>query len=116
MALILIYLASAASLCGQTKHPLRLVQTIPIPNVKGRLDHLYVDVGSKRLYVAGLENGSVEVVDLKSAKWLRSMPGFQKPQGILFVPHLNKIFVASGDDGMVRSSAESHFACWTPSS
>jgi YVTN family beta-propeller protein len=102
-ALILIYLAGTASLHGQaSQQPLRLVQTIPIPNVKGRLDHLYVDVGSKRLFVAGLENGSVEVVDLKSAKWLHTMPGFQKPQGILFVPRLSKLFVASGDDGMVR--------------
>jgi hypothetical protein len=74
----------------------------PMPNVKGRLDHLYVDVGNKRLFVAGLENGSVEVVDLKTGKWLRTMPGFQKPQGILFVPRLDKVFVASGDDGMVR--------------
>jgi DNA-binding beta-propeller fold protein YncE len=61
-----------------------------------------VDVGTKRLFVAGLENGSVEVVDLKASKWLRTIPGFQKPQGIQFVPHLDKIFVASGDDGMVR--------------
>jgi hypothetical protein len=44
----------------------------------------------------------VEVVDLKAGKWLRTMPGFQKPQGILFVPRLVKVFVASGDDGMVR--------------
>jgi WD40 repeat protein len=57
---------------------------------------------SKRLFVAGLENGSVEVVDLKTGKWLRTMQGFQKPQGILFVPRLDKVFVASGDDGMVR--------------
>jgi DNA-binding beta-propeller fold protein YncE len=90
------------SLQGQTKQPLELVQTIPIPDVKGRLDHLYVDVAHNRLFVAGLENGSVEVLDLKAAKWLRTMPGFQKPQGILFVPRLDKIFVASGDDGLVR--------------
>jgi WD40 repeat protein len=101
-AVILIYTAGVASLHGQTRQPFRLVQTIPIPDVKGRLDHLYVDLGSKRLFVAGLENGSVEVVDLKAGKWLRTIPGFQKPQGILFVPRLDKIFVASGDDGMVR--------------
>src|SRR2546428_9247713 len=32
----------------------------------------------------------------------RSLPGFKKPQGALFVPELNKLFVASGDDGMIR--------------
>src|SRR5215467_5467895 len=84
------------------KEPLRLVQTISLPNVKGRLDHMHVDVKGKRLFVAGLENGSLEVVDLKSGSWIHSIPGFKKTQGTLYVPELDKLFVASGDDGMVR--------------
>jgi len=84
------------------KQPLRLVQTIPLPNVKGRLDHMDVDVKGKRLFVAGLENGTFEVVDLQAGKWVRSIPGFKKAQGALFVPELNKLFLASGDDGMIR--------------
>jgi hypothetical protein len=84
------------------RQPLRLVQTISLPNVKGRLDHMDVDVKDKRLFVAGLENGTLEVVDLQAGKWMRSIPGFKKPQGALFVPELNKLFVASGDDGMLR--------------
>jgi DNA-binding beta-propeller fold protein YncE len=78
------------------------VQTIPLPKVKGRIDHMDVDVKGKRLFVAGLENGSVEVVDLQEGKWVRSIPGFQKPQGIAYVESLNKVFVASGDDGVLR--------------
>ncbi len=84
------------------KQPLRLVQTIPIPNVKGRMDHLEVDVHGKRLFVAGLENGTFEVIDLQTGKWTKSIPGFKKPQGAVYVPELNKLFLASGDDGMVR--------------
>jgi len=84
------------------KQPLRLVQTISLPNVKGRLDHMDVDVKGKRLFVAGLENGTFEVVDLQAGKWVRSIPGFKKAQGALFVPELNKLFLASGDDGMLR--------------
>ena len=84
------------------KRPLRLVQTISLPNVKGRLDHMDVDVKGKRLFVAGLENGTFEVVDLQAGKWARSIPGFKKPQGAVFVPELNKLFLASGDDGMLR--------------
>jgi hypothetical protein len=87
---------------AQEKHPLRLVQTIPMPNVKGRIDHMDVDVKGKRLFVAGLENGSMEVVDLGAGKWAKSIPGFKKTQGIAYVPSLNKVFVASGDDGMLR--------------
>src|SRR5215471_17076802 len=84
------------------KEPLRLVQTISMPNVKGRLDHMDVDVKGKRLFVAGLENGTLEVVDLQAGKWMRSIPGFKKPQGALLVSALNKLFVASGDDAMLR--------------
>jgi DNA-binding beta-propeller fold protein YncE len=87
---------------AQDKEALRLVQTIPLPNVKGRIDHMDVDVDGKRLFLAGLENGSVEVVDLQAGKWLKSIPGLKKPQGIAYVPSLNKVFAASGDDGMLR--------------
>jgi hypothetical protein len=87
---------------AQAHAPLRLVQTISMPNVKGRIDHMDVDVKGKRLFVAGLENGSLEVVDLQAGKWLKSVPGFKKTQGVAYVPSLNKLFVASGDDGMLR--------------
>jgi len=73
-----------------------------LPNVKGRLDHMDVDVKGKRLFVAGLENGTFEIVDIDAGKWLRNIPGFKKAQGALFVPELNKLFLASGDDGMLR--------------
>jgi len=33
---------------------------------------------------------------------LKSIPGFKKTQGVAYVPSLNKVFVASGDDGMLR--------------
>lgn len=99
----LALLASLGSQAHAQDHsPLRLVQTIPMPNVKGRIDHMDVDVKGKRLFVAGLENGSMEVVDLQAGKWLKSIPGFMKTQGIAYMPSLNKVFVASGDDGMVR--------------
>ena len=41
---------------AQESSPLRLVQTIPLPNVEGRIDHLAVDVKGRRLFIAGLGN------------------------------------------------------------
>jgi len=102
LAALAISLVAYANVHAQEKEPLRLIQTIPMPNLKGRIDHMNVDVRGMRLFVAGLENGSVEVVDLQSGKWIRSIAGFQKPQGVAYVPSLNKFFVASGDDGMLR--------------
>ena len=101
-AIVLAVLAGSARPEGQSKPPLVLMQTIPMPQVKGRMDHLWVDTRSRRLFVAALESGSVEIVDLQSGRWLQSIPGFKKPQGILYLPRLHKLFVASGDDGMLR--------------
>ena len=58
-----------------------MVQTISLPNVKGRLDHMDVDVKGKRLFVAGLENGTFEVVDLQAGKWVRSFPDSRSRKG-----------------------------------
>src|SRR6202051_3368545 len=99
---LLALIAVGSLTVAQDKEPLHLVQTIPMPNVKGRLDHMDVNVKGKRLFVAGLENGSLEVVDLGTGKWSKSIPGFKKTQGVAYVPSLNKVFVASGDDGMLR--------------
>ena len=93
--------APASSQEGE-KQPLRLLRTISIPNVKGRLDHMEADTRGQRLFVAGLENGTFEVVDLKTGKWMRNITGLKKPQGALYVAEFNKLFLASGDDGMVR--------------
>jgi DNA-binding beta-propeller fold protein YncE len=101
-ALLASFSITALTTPAQDKEPLHLVQTIPMPNVKGRIDHMDVDAKGKRLFVAGLENGSLEVVDLQAGKWLKSIPGFKKTQGVAYIRSLNKVFVASGDDGMLR--------------
>jgi DNA-binding beta-propeller fold protein YncE len=80
---------------------LRLVQTITLTNVEGRIDHLAVDVSDQRLFVAALGNNSVEVVDLRAGKHI-SLPGFRHPQGVAWILERNKLFVASGDDGTVK--------------
>jgi DNA-binding beta-propeller fold protein YncE len=87
---------------AQNNPPLRLVQTIAMPNVKGRIDHMDVDLDGKRLFVAGIENGTMEVLDLNAGKWMRSISGFKTPTEMCYVRDLNKLFVASRDDGMIR--------------
>jgi hypothetical protein len=43
---------------AQEKQALRLVKTIPLPGVKGRLDHMGVDLQQKRLFVAAGARGA----------------------------------------------------------
>jgi DNA-binding beta-propeller fold protein YncE len=79
---------------------LRLVQTIPLPNVAGRIDHLSIDMQGQRLFVAALENNTVEVLKLSTGKPIHIISGLSAPQGVLFVPALNEIYVSNGANGV----------------
>jgi len=89
---------------SQETAPLRLVQTIPMPNVQGRMDHLGVDVKGKRLFAAALgdNQNTVEVIDLKDGKRVHSIPGQSKPQGVFYSPDFKRLFVANGTDGTCK--------------
>jgi DNA-binding beta-propeller fold protein YncE len=82
--------------------PLRQVQTIPLPNVEGRIDHFGVDVQGQRLFVSALGNNTLEILDLRGGKRITSIAGLKEPQGVYYVPGANRIFVANGDDGTCR--------------
>jgi DNA-binding beta-propeller fold protein YncE len=82
--------------------PLAPARTIPLPDVKGRIDHLAIDTKGKRLFVAALANNTVEVLDLTAGTRLRSIAGCNKPQGLVYLPKPNLLFVANGGDGRVR--------------
>jgi DNA-binding beta-propeller fold protein YncE len=80
---------------------LRLVRTIPLPNVEGRIDHLDVDIKGHRLFVAALGNNTVEVVDLQKGEQTQSLRGFDEPQGIRYLPASNTLVVANGGNGAI---------------
>ncbi len=82
---------------------LDLVQTIPLPGVRGRFDHFALDAKGRRLFVAALGNDTLEVIDLTAGRRLKSLTGLHEPQGVAFLPGPNRIMVANGGDGTVRS-------------
>ncbi len=84
---------------AQNPPPLQLVQTIPLPHVEGRIDHLDVDLKGQRLFIAALGNNTVEILDLQAGKPVHSITGLHEPQGVAFVPEFNKIFVTNGQSG-----------------
>src|SRR6266496_4587273 len=87
---------------AQAADMLRLTKTIPLVGVKGRFDHFAADIQGKRLFVAALGNNTLEVIDLAAGKRLRSISGLHKPTGVVFLPELNQIGVANGDDGTFK--------------
>jgi hypothetical protein len=83
-----------------------LSRSIALPNVKGRIDHMALDPDTGRLFIAALENNSLEVVDVASGKHLRSIPGLPEPQGVGLMRRGNgatpALVVACGGDGSAR--------------
>jgi DNA-binding beta-propeller fold protein YncE len=109
--LLMLLPGFASKAMGQATAPLKLLQKIPMPNVKGRLDHFGVDLSGKRLFVAALgdDQNTVEVIDLNSGKWISSIPGQSKPQGLFYSPDFKKLFVANGNDGTCKIFAGDTF-------
>ncbi len=77
----------------------RLIKTIPLPHVRGRIDHLSMDLKNHRLFISALGYNSVVVLDLKKEKIIHRISGLENPQGVLYIPELNKLFVSTAGDG-----------------
>jgi DNA-binding beta-propeller fold protein YncE len=75
---------------------------IPLGRVRGRIDHMAIDVKRQRLFVAELGNDSVGVVDLKEGKTVDTIRGLAEPQGVGYAPPSDTLYVANARDGSVR--------------
>jgi DNA-binding beta-propeller fold protein YncE len=82
--------------------PLQLEEEIPVPNVAGRLDHFTADAKRKRLFVSALGNNTLEVIDVFSGRVIHTVQGLSEPQGPLYVPDFDKLYVANAGDGKVN--------------
>jgi DNA-binding beta-propeller fold protein YncE len=82
--------------------PVKLVGTISIPNIDGRIDHFSIDLQHQTVFVAALGANTVVAVDLAHGKVLGTIPGLREPQGVLYVPENGHLYIANGGDGSVR--------------
>jgi len=90
------------TVAAQSAAPLKLKQTIPLSGVEGRVDHLAYDPAGERLFVCALGNNTVEVLDLRKGERVHSITGLGAPQGVAYVPELDRVFVANDKDGICR--------------
>lgn len=81
---------------------LQLIQTTTVPGVKGDFDHFAVNEKGNRLFLTAEEHHSVEVFELSTGKFLRSVGGFDTPHSILYVPASNRLFVIDGGAGACK--------------
>src|ERR1700680_4711982 len=83
--------------------PLKLVQSIPLPDLKeGDFDHFVIDLEGNRLFSTAEENSKVLVFDTKTNKLIHSIDDLKAPHSMLFRGDLKKLFVIDGDLGEVK--------------
>ena len=95
-------LLNASFSLGQGAGALVLEKEIALPGVEGRIDHFSVDVPNQRLFVAALENGSVEILDIRRGERAAEIKGLEEPQGVYYDFKMGRLYVATGGDGKLR--------------
>ena len=99
---LLIAFCSFTIAAHREEAALQLKQTISLPGVEGRIDHLALDAAGERLFVCALGNNTVEVLDLRKGERIHSITGLGAPQGITYIPELNRFFVANDKGGIFK--------------
>jgi DNA-binding beta-propeller fold protein YncE len=84
---------AAAPPLAESAPPMVMTGSVPLEGVKGRFDHFAS--GKGKVFVSGLGNNSVEVIDLFQGTRSHEITGVPNPQGVAFSPEANKLFVAS---------------------
>lgn len=78
---------------SQAARPMVLTEAIPLEGVKGRFDHF--GTSGRLLFISALGNNTVEVIGISSRVLEHTITGVSNPQGVVYAPEVNKLFVAS---------------------
>jgi hypothetical protein len=81
---------------------LTLKTRIPLANVDGRMDHMGIDAKGQRLFATAFDHHTLEVIDLQAGRQVHTIANLVQPQGALYEPATNRLFVSSSGDGMVK--------------
>lgn len=92
--LLLMTIPALAFTQDNQSRPLVLTGAIPLPGVSGRIDHFGIDQQG-HLFLSALGSNSEEVIDIGGQNRIHSIAGIPTPQGVVFSPETNKLFVGS---------------------
>jgi YVTN family beta-propeller protein len=81
---------------------LKLINTVDLPAVEGRIDHFALDEKGRRLFMAALGSDAVVLIDLQTAKVTDQIKSLATPQGVAFSAKHNLLAVANDKDGTCR--------------
>ena len=101
--ILALFLALPAHLTAQTKEPLKLVATIPLPGLQdGDFDHFAPDIDGHRLFLTDEENDKVDVLDTATNTRIHTIEDAKAPHAILYRKDLKRLFVVEGDASVVK--------------
>ena len=79
-----------------------LAAKVPLTGVSGRIDHFTFDPKRRLTIFSGLGNNTIEIVNNFQGKHVKTITGLDEPQGPLYVPEFDKLFVANAGNGVVN--------------
>jgi DNA-binding beta-propeller fold protein YncE len=118
--------AVARGVIAQDNPPLKLVQTIELPDIRSsepevssdslaqnlqttrmpglgnHFDHLTADLKNDRLFVVPEANKSIEVYGLRSGRFIHSIKGIGEGHSVVYRADINRIFVTDAADGDLK--------------
>jgi YVTN family beta-propeller protein len=75
---------------------------IALQGVRGRIDHLAIDLPRQRLLVAELGSNTVDIVDVATRRRDARITGLAEPQGVGVAALADRYVIANAGDGTVR--------------
>jgi len=86
---------AAASAAAPADGPVRVAGHTDLPGYAGDFDHFAIDEPDGRLFLAGEDGGVLEVFDLKTGALIKSVPGFDAPHSMLYMPKTGELLVVA---------------------
>ncbi len=68
----------------------------------GPLDHMAIDTQGQRLFIPAEQHGTVEVLDLRTGKRIRTISAARWPSTVIYHAQSNEIFVSDRADGTCK--------------
>jgi len=100
LTVVFVFALNAQS---QVVEPLKLVQTIPMPNLHdGDFDHFARDPQDNLLFLAAEENSAVVVFDLRTNKLIHTISDLKAPHSMVYRADIKRLFVVDGDAAEVK--------------
>jgi DNA-binding beta-propeller fold protein YncE len=95
-------LLSGTGVAAQSAAPLKLAAKYEMPAaVKGRFDHLGIDMGGNRLFVVGEEAAQVLVFDMNTGKFIRAIK-VDHPHAVLYREDLGRLYITDEGKGVLN--------------